>query len=645
MSARPRRISSRSHPPRRALVLAAGFGSRLDPLTQLLPKPCVPLWGESLITRVLRQLHAWGVRHVVVNLHHQAQAMMRAASAARPSGMELAFSLEPIILGTGGALRAARWHFSGGEPFWIVNADVAMELDPRPLIQGLDGDPHALSNVWMIPDAGPRTVGWADGRIVTFRHPHPESPGTATFSGVQLVRPEIFTYLPNTDFSSLVQVYESAMREGWSIRGSAPPGARWADVGTLEGLLAAHDAWLPGAASESGKQPWDWAAEGNAHRERGSRAVRCVAMSGSKLTRTARATHALLAPGAVLRREGTGIIVPAEAALTRDERRALGRISARHGGGPWMAHALPARGSGRRFFRIEGRTRSFVLIRDSGERMENRHYAGHARFLRRLGLPVPEVCAESPHGAPRFELWSDAGARSLGDVVREEGWAGATRWYDCVVDTMAEWHTRGGEAARRSKLDLEPAFGPTVYGYEHELFLEEFARNRCECDEDMMGRLRRELDLVAERLRGAPLVLLHRDLQSSNILCPRRGGAVWIDFQGMRFGPAAYDLASLLFDPYVEMSAELRRRWTRRYAERAGERRACADVLPWAAVQRLTQALGAFARLSRGAARAQFEHHIPAGVRMLTQAMTELNVPLPALGELMEAQRSATAAP
>ena len=232
-----------------------------------------------------------------------------------------------------------------------------------------------------------------------------------------------------------------------------------------------------------------------------------------------------------------------------------------------------------------------------------------------------------------------AGMRSLGDIVRKDGWGAAARWYDGVVETMVRWHIRGGEAARRSRLSMEPAFGPTVYGYEHELFLGEFARDRCACREDMVAELRRELAVVSDRLAAAPQVLLHRDLQSSNILCPRRGAAVWIDFQGMRMGPAAYDLASLLFDPYVEMGANLRRRWFRRYAARAGARTMRADVLSWAAVQRLTQALGAFARLSRGAARAQFEHLIPAGLRMLGQALEDLDFPMPALGALVETHR------
>ncbi len=642
MSIRPRRNKPRSHP-RRALVLAAGFGSRLDPLTRLVPKPAVPLWGESLVARVLRHLDAWGVRNVVVNLHHAADETRRAVERARPAGMELAFSHEPLILGTGGALRAAAWHFSDGQPFWIVNADVAMDLDPRPLIQGLDGEPRALSNVWMIPDAGPRTVGFKNGMIETFRHPRPGTNGTATFSGVQLVRPEIFKYLPDSPFSTLVQVYEEAIRAGWKVLGTALPHDRWADVGTIEGLLAAHDAWREEHTGAHNDRPWDWAPERGASRARGARARRCVAMAGSRLGRHAVACDAILSPGAELRREGTGIIIPATLALTPPELKALDHLDRRHQETPWMAHALPARGSGRRFFRIEGRRRSFILVRDAGERAENRLYPGHARFLKRLGLPVPGLMAASVADEPRFEIFSDGGMRSLGDVVQDGGWKAATPWYDRVVDTLVHWHQRGGAAARRSRLELERAFGPEVYGYEHRLFLDEFARGRCGCGDEALAALRQELERASGHLLKIPPVLVHRDLQSSNILCSAHG-PVWIDFQGMRMGPAMYDLASLLYDPYVEMPAEWRARWARRYARRAGDRRAQVDRLPWAAVQRLTQALGAFARLSRGPAQAQFERHIPAGLRMLSQALDELGEPMPALRALMESHASAPAA-
>ena len=122
-----------------------------------------------------------------------------------------------------------------------------------------------------------------------------------------------------------------------------------------------------------------------------------------------------------------------------------------------------------------------------------------------------------------------------------------------------------------------------------------------------------------------PPVLLHRDLQSSNVMVVR-GRAVLIDFQGMRLGPAAYDLGSLLCDPYVSLGETMQRRLLALYAEYTAED---ADAL-WpvfchAAVQRLVQALGAYGRLSSRPDTAGFRRHIRPALSLLARVLTHLD--------------------
>src|SRR5574344_2653965 len=121
--------------PARALVLAAGFGTRLRPLTEQSPKPLMPLWGIPLIERTLRKLEDWGVGEVVVNLHWRADRL-RAYLQSRKGKAAIVFSEEKEILGTGGALRPLAGRFDG--PFWIVNADVAWSIDSQPFLDALD---------------------------------------------------------------------------------------------------------------------------------------------------------------------------------------------------------------------------------------------------------------------------------------------------------------------------------------------------------------------------------------------------------------------------------------------------------------------------------------------------------------------------
>ena len=121
--------------PRRAILLAAGFGSRLQPLTFRIPKPLIPLWGRPLLLHNLDLLHQWGVRDVLINLHHEPGPLVNLIrTLSPPADLHIQFSFEPEILGTGGALRRAAW-FLSDEPLWILNADIAADLDPRILLR------------------------------------------------------------------------------------------------------------------------------------------------------------------------------------------------------------------------------------------------------------------------------------------------------------------------------------------------------------------------------------------------------------------------------------------------------------------------------------------------------------------------------
>ena len=139
--------------------------------------------------------------------------------------------------------------------------------------------------------------------------------------------------------------------------------------------------------------------------------------------------------------------------------------------------------------------------------------------------------------------------------------------------------------------------------------------------------VRRELEGVADELARARPVLLHRDCQSTNVLYREDGSFAFIDFQGMRLGPAAYDLASLLYDPYVPLDSSARESLRAAYGG-VSERE-----LALGAVQRLVQALGAFGRLA-SVGQPQFSKHVlPALVNLLSAAD---DADLDAVGALAE---------
>ena len=115
------------------MVLAAGLGTRMRPLTLLRAKPALPVLDRPLIAFTLERLARSGVRDVIVNLHHLPESVTGALGGGRRFGLRIRYVHEPRILGTGGGPRAVR-DFFGREPFLLVNGDVYFELDLRQLV-------------------------------------------------------------------------------------------------------------------------------------------------------------------------------------------------------------------------------------------------------------------------------------------------------------------------------------------------------------------------------------------------------------------------------------------------------------------------------------------------------------------------------
>ena len=609
--------------PKRALVLAAGLGTRLRPLTFGRPKPLLPLWNVPLIERVLRLLESWGVEEVAVNLHWQPEKIMTAL-AAREGRACVRFSCEKEILGTAGALRPLE-AFLNGAPFWVVNADIAAVLDPAPLLKAFfAGD--GLSAAWLEPKKGPRTVE-ADrrGRITCYRSPTPGVPGTFTFCGLQLVSPRIFGYLPERPFCTLVEAYEQALREGVFADGVAVPGSYWDDAGTVEAYLRIHreteKKLCQGAASRSFFCVGDEARVAPSAKGAGSVVYgRAKVLPGSVLTRC------VVAGGCV----GGALRDVACVAAPDAGEDALPEAARALGWGPESTAAafLGARGSNRSFWRLYQGARTAIFIRYSLERPENVRYAGHARLLAEAGVPVPAVLADLPHAqALVMEDWGDDSlqARMAARPAR------ALAWYRPVVQALARLHREGTRRVIASGVALEPPFDDALYAWERGLFEEHLLRGRYGY-EALPEKAAHELRAVAGRLLSARPVVVHRDMQSSNVLF-RKEAFAFIDFQGMRLGAAAYDLASLLYDPYVTLSACFRTRLAEAYGEFHPEQPEAVTLLFEAAVQRLVQALGAFGRLA-SVGQASFTCHILPALENLLEAADACG--LEAVGGLAE---------
>lgn len=598
------------------MILAAGFGTRLLPLTRETPKPLLPIWNVPNLGRILAMLRGWGVCDVLVNVHHRADRLVEHLRTRAPDGLRIAISFEPTILGTGGALRRAEWFLAGSDPFWLINGDVVMDLaSPRAFLRAYDSR-KTIAAAWVHGGLGPRTVEVRRGSIIDFHSPKRGQPGTYTFCGVQLVNPRLLdrerSYVSREPaFESVIKAYQRARLDGWRVAGVEVNGSFWADIGTPSQMLDCHRALAGGR---------DFAA---VHPSASVHPLACVRNSvvceNAVLGPRARVENAVIAPGARVNGVATYMALPVTAAFDAGALRAVKAWA----GDPTRVTALPMgpRGSSRSYSRIVNeRNESAILVHYDPARVENTYHAGHTRFLRRLRIPVPRLLVDRP--ADAVAIFEDLGDESLLAWQRGRSRAELGAMYRSVLGEVVRFHESGVRAARREHLTLMPAFRPTLYRWERNYFAEEMLVRREGRSPEYAARIKRELAGIARRLAAAPPVLVHRDLQSSNILI-QRGRPWFIDYQGMRFGPAVYDLASLLCDPYVELDDALIGEMMEYYTARSST----PDVvraLFWAgAVQRLVQALGAFAKLGAQPYTSHFANHIPAAKRMLARALRE----------------------
>ncbi len=623
-------------PPTQAVILAAGLATRLRPLTQTMPKACLPVWNRPALHHVLDLLESWGVRDALINLHHEPMAVLETARAWT-GRIRLNFSFEPLKpLGTGGALRHGAW-FLGRRPFWLINADVMAELDPAPLLKAFYGPAKPLAALWMVPDAGPRTVVLKNGFVADFAAPAPGAPGLATFSGLHLVHPDVLRFLPDEPFSTIIGGYRNAMAAGRRVAGVFVPHSYWEDIGILSEYLGAHAAieaaWKtgkPGGRLYDPKAPAALRAlrrrgvrvEGfasaspEAQVEPGAQLRNCILWRGARVDAGARLENAVVAEGVRVQGDVTGLAV--DAGVLPE---AASFLTA-HGWPPGATTALPLgpRGSDRSFLRLQHDGKSAILILYGKERHENTLYAGHTRFLLEHGIRVPRLLGHDPRR--RLILLEDAGRRDLLAALAGAGEAERLALYRPVLTLAARLHTAGTRAAHESPLRLVAGFTPKLYRWERLYFVHHFLQRRLTLSPRQTTPIAADLRRVADRLQALPRVLIHRDLQSTNVILTPKGPLL-IDYQGMRYGAAAYDIASLLADPYVSLTE-----WEQGILLDDYRRKAGVDLpaeLFWtAAVQRLAQALGAYARLGANPPTAGFARHIPPALAMMKRAVQHL---------------------
>ena len=550
----------------KALILAAGLGTRLSPYTENTPKPLFTLSGRPLLDIIISGLIGADCKAIVINTHHLHQKI-DSYLAEQHYSIPVFTRHEPTILGTGGAIKNVA-DFWNDSPFMVINSDIFTDIDLKKVYEfHLDHSHPATLVLHNDPAFNTVTVD-ANGFIHDFNdrfsphtasetRSHRASPSKTentqelTFTGIQVLNPEVLEMIPDNVFSSIIDIYKTILSKKKKIPAFISKDFHWKDLGT------------PGR-------------------------YRQVVFDD-------------MAPKAF------------EAAFPGQTNRRIVRT------------ALYGDGSDRKWYRVTDGQESLILadhgIRQDDSTCEADAFVSIGRHLESKGIPIAKIYLYDTFSGHVF-------MEDLGDI-HFQTFIKSIKNQNLIVSHYKALIRLLGKLSIEGRKGFNPAWTCQTAAYTEDLILEKECRYFVDAFlKNYLGMnirfndLEAEFKLLAEKaLRFAINGFMHRDMQSRNIMV-KKDRFYFIDFQGGRLGPIQYDLASLLIDPYVDLPRAIQNTLLTFCVETLSplfrvDPDQFLSCYQYCAVTRNLQILGAFGFLSRLKKKTYFEKYIPNAIKTL----------------------------
>lgn len=238
----------------KAMILAAGLGTRLRPLTTDRPKGLVEINGRTLLEITLARLRSFGIHEVIVNVHHYAEMVIAYLRDKNNFGMRIEVSREDVLLDTGGGLKKAGWFFAQmgngtDEPFVLHNVDVLSNIDLLRMLQA-HREKKALATLAVMKRESSRQLLFGDAGQLCGRHTHGESPEIVraggerqelAFCGVHIISPSMIGKMMDEGVFSIIDTYLQLAAQGEGIQAFRADEYYWRDLGRLQDLEQAGE--------------------------------------------------------------------------------------------------------------------------------------------------------------------------------------------------------------------------------------------------------------------------------------------------------------------------------------------------------------------------------------------------------------------
>jgi NDP-sugar pyrophosphorylase family protein len=595
------------------MILAAGLGERLRPITDHIPKPLVPVLGRPVLQRVLNSLSSVPYDRIGINLHHKRAVMEQWLSRCSLKAKIVLFP-EQSITGTGGALKSAESFLNRGT-FLVHNADIISDIDLGTVIG------HHLSSKNLVtlavhdfPQFNTLVID-ENALLKVAGSPVPDGIKRA-FTGIAVYDPAFLEFLPQGK-SSVVDGWMKAVGAGKRIGTCDVTGSSWSDIGTPASYAAAVFTKLRDNGESLHIHPsitncHDLDIQGHVVVEEG------VSYDGAVTLR-----NCIVLPGAIIQKNipsfenciiGPGFTIDLSEPdiICIEEGRQL----------------IGTGGSDRKYFRVEEHDETAVLMQCLHDDSDFERHIHSSSFFHERAVPVPEL--KRYDFVKKQAVFEDAGDLSLYSWLtcpRDD--RAVERLYKKVIDGLVRIHRIGSDSAAEVSFFQERTFDHAYFRWETDYFIQRFVKGVVNVNIENTWGIERDLEDLAELAASFPRTVVHRDFHSQNIMIVNGREIRIIDFQGARMGPPAYDVASLLRDPYYRLKDALRNDLLNYYVDGMSgadghfDQDAFMESLLPCRLQRHMQALGAYGFLASEKGKKYFLKFVPEGLRLLKEDIAE----------------------
>lgn len=594
-------------------IPAAGLGERLRPITNFIPKPLIPVLGKPVLQLALEKISALPVNKIGINLHHKKEMieewvnkyfMGKGGFETRPYTL----FYEEIILGTGGALKNAEEFLKHGA-FLVHNSDILSDINLEKLLEHHFSSGNLVTlAVHDYPEFNNVIVdemGFLKA-IETGLKPVSIDVKRCAFTGIAVYEPDFLQFLPS-GVSSVVDAWLQAVGAGHKIGTYDVSGCEWSDIGTPETYARTVFDRLRAEGETVYIHP---SVKGC---EKAELMGYVVIEEGCVITEKAAMRNCILLTGSAKAEHGNCILGEGfEIYLNRSDI-------------PWVEEdgkrLIGSGGSDRKYYRIDRGRKTAVLMECARTDPDFQRQIEYTKFFLQQSVPVPELIEIDFD--EKTAVVEDAGDTSLYNWLkcpREEG--RIEEMYKKIIDILLNIHTFATDHAASCPMLKNRIFDYEYFRWETDYFIESFVEGTGEIRTVNVTALKEDLNALAFKADSFPKTVIHRDFQSQNIMVTPDGSLKIIDYQGARMGPSAYDVASILWDPYYRLEDNMRERLVDYYIskiEDVFDADYFRETLLVCRLQRHMQALGAYGFLSSAKGKKYFLKYVPEGLRLLKE--------------------------